>query len=255
MSDFTRADACVIACAEIYRGDGEILANPTVGFIPFIGARLARATFEPDLLMTDGESMLVSSLMPVGVAADVKVVEGWLPYRLSFDYTVWTGRRHVVMGASQVSRYGDTNISSIGPWERPKVQLLGARGAPGNTVNHATSYWVPNHSTRVFVEEVDFVSGLGPARARSAGGTLPHYNDIRAVVTDLCVIDFKGPGCAARLRSVHPGVTVDEVAKKTGFQLAIPDRVTETRAPTAEELRLIREVIDPAGTRLKEVPG
>ena len=251
----TRANYCVIACAEIYRGDGEILANPTVGQIPFIGARLARATFEPDLVMTDGESMLVSSLMPVGAPPAVKVIEGWLPYRLSFDYAVWPGRRHVVMGATQVSRYGDTNIAAIGPWERPRVQLLGARGAPGNTVNHATSYWVPNHSSRVFVEEVDFVSGLGQARARREGGTLAGHNDIRCVVTDLCVMDFHGPDCAARLCSLHPGVSLDEVIAKTGFPLVIPDAVAETRAPSADELRLIQDVIDPNGTRFKEVAG
>jgi acyl CoA:acetate/3-ketoacid CoA transferase beta subunit len=254
MTQFTRADSCVIACAEIYRGDGEILANPTVGSIPFIGARLARATFEPDLLMTDGESMLVAGMMPVGAPAANKVVEGWLPYRMSFDQAVWPGRRHVVMGASQVSRYGDTNIAAIGPWERPTAQLLGARGAPGNTVNHATSYWIPNHSVRVFVADVDFVSGLGPARASRLGGTLPGHNDIRRVVTNLCVIDFESPGCAARLRSIHPGVTLEEVIAKTGFPLVIPNDLGLTRAPTEDELRLIRDVIDPTGTRLREVP-
>jgi len=253
MTEFTRADSCVIACAEIYRGDGEILASPTVGSIPFIGARLARAPFEPDLMLTDGESMMVAGLMPVGIVANEKVIEGWLPYRLSFDQVVWPGRRHVVMGASQVSRYGDTNIASIGPWERPTAQLLGSRGAPGNTVNHATSYWVPNHSTRIFVDEVDFVSGLGPARAARLGGTLPEHNDIRHVVTNLCVIDFQSPECAARLRSIHPGVTVEEVIRKTGFPLVIPDDVGETRAPTDDELHLIRDVIDPTGTRLQEV--
>jgi acyl CoA:acetate/3-ketoacid CoA transferase beta subunit len=250
--DFTRADSCVIACAEIYRGDGEIFANPTVGFIPSIGARLARATFEPDLVMTDGEAMLVANVMPVGVPNGDKVVEGWLPYRLSFD-VVWSGRRHVVMGASQVGRYGDTNIASIGPWGRPTVQLLGPRGAPGNTVNHKTSYWVPNHTPRVFVEPVDFVSGVGPARAQAQGGAVPKYNNIRFVVTNLCVIDFKSQDSSARLCSVHPGVSVDEVIQKTGFPLLVPPDIGQTRSPTEEEMRLIRDVIDPSGTRFKEV--
>lgn len=250
--DFTRADSCVIACAEIYRGDGEIFANPTVGSIPFIGARLARATFEPDLVMTDGEAMLIANVMPIGTANGEKVIEGWLPYRLSFD-VVWSGRRHVVMGASQVGRYGDTNIASIGPWDRPTVQLLGPRGAPGNTVNHKTSYWVPNHTARVFVEQVDFVSGVGPARARTMGGTVPKYNNIRFVVTNLCVIDFETQDSSARLCSVHPGVSVEEVIQKTGFPLLVPADIRQTRSPTDEELRLIRDVIDPSGMRFKEV--
>ena len=254
MSEVRRADACVIACAEIYRGDGEIFANPTVGFIPFIGARLARRTFEPDLVMTDGEAMLVANTLPLGRAAAEKLVEGWLPYRLSFD-VVWSGRRHVVMGASQVGRHGDTNIACIGPWEKPRAQLLGSRGAPGNTVNDKTSYWVPNHNPRVFVEEVDFVSGVGPRRAREVGGWVPALNQVRFVVSNLCVLDFQGPDCSARLCSLHPGVSVEEVAAATGFELAGAGReVPPTRMPTPEEMRLIAE-IDPDGLRYQEVPA
>jgi acyl CoA:acetate/3-ketoacid CoA transferase beta subunit len=247
-----RADYCVIACAEIFRGDGEIFANPTVGTIPYIGARLARATFEPDLLLSDGESMLVANLMPVGVGSAEKTIEGWLPYRRLFD-VVWSGRRHVIMGASQVSRYGDTNIAAIGPWERPTAQLLGSRGAPGNTVNHKTSYWVPNHSRRVFVENVDFVSGLGPSRAHKAGTSVAKYNNIRFVVTDLCVLDFDTPDYSARLRTIHPGVDVEEVVEKTDFPLVIPTDLKKTRSPTEMDFQLIQQAIDPLGMRLAEV--
>lgn len=253
MREVRRADHCVVACAEIYRGDGEILANPTVGVIPFIGARLARATFEPDLGMTDGEGMLVATNGHVGGGSGAKVVEGWLPFRLTFD-VVWAGRRHVVMGASQVSRYGDTNISCIGPFDRPTAQLLGSRGAPGNTVNHQTSYWVPGHSRRVFVEEVDFVSGLGPARAARLGGSPAAFNDIRSVVSNLCVLDFRGPAGAAQLVSIHPGVSFDEVFEQTGFPVVNPPELNPTRDPTVLEMELIEE-FDPGGLRYREVPG
>jgi acyl CoA:acetate/3-ketoacid CoA transferase beta subunit len=246
-----RADYCVIACAEIYRGNGEILANPTVGTIPYIGARLARATFEPDLAMTDGEAMLVVDNQPVGVNGHQALVEGWLPYRLTFD-VVWGGRRHVVMGASQIGSDGDTNISSIGPFARPSAQLLGPRGAPGNTVNHHTSYWVPNHSRRVFVEKVDFISGLGPSRAARLGGKPAAYNDIRSVISDLCVIDFKGQGAHARLVSIHPGVQLDEVNEKTGFALETGPATILTRDPTNAEMKLIAQ-LDPDGLRYREV--
>src|SRR5688500_10727347 len=139
MTGATRADVCVAACADAFRGDGEIVISPMAP-IPRLGARLARATFEPDLLLTDGEAYLID--------ADGSV-EGWLPFRSVFD-VVAAGRRHVMMGASQVDRFGNQNISAVGDWQRPTAQLLGARGAPGNTVNHTTSYWVPRHSTRVF---------------------------------------------------------------------------------------------------------
>ena len=241
----------MIACAEIYRGDGEILANPTIGTIPYIGARLARATFEPDLVLTDGEAMLVSNDLPAGSNGHSGLVEGWLPYRQMFD-VVWAGRRHVVMGANQVARNGDTNISSIGPYGRPKAQLLGPRGAPGNTVNHQTSYWIPNHSRRVFVESVDFVSGLGPSRAAQLGGKTASYNDIRAVVSDLCVIDFRGAGGCARLVSIHPGVEIAEVLEKTAFELDGGADPPLTRMPTPDEMALINK-LDPGGLRYREV--
>ncbi|WP_328366445.1 CoA-transferase [Streptomyces sp. NBC_00445] len=234
----TRSEFCVIACAEAWRGAGEILASP-MGLIPSVGARLARLTFAPDLLLTDGEAMLV----------DVDgTVEGWLPYRQHLTL-VTGGRRHVMMGASQIDRFGNQNISCIGDWEKPKRQLLGVRGAPVNTLNNPTSYWIPKHSRRVFVEKVDMVCGVGYDHA---GGARHHR--IPRVVSDLGVFDFDTPDRSMRLASLHPGVTVEEVRDATGFALTIPDEVPSTREPTPAELRLIREVIDPNNRRAREVP-
>jgi acyl CoA:acetate/3-ketoacid CoA transferase beta subunit len=235
----TRAEVCVVACAEAWRGDGAILASP-MGLIPSLGARLARRTFAPDLLLSDGEAFLV---------APDDTVEGWLPFRSVFT-VVAAGRRHVMMGAAQLDRYGNQNISCIGDWERPKAQLLGVRGAPGNTVNHPVSYWVPRHSRRVFVEAVDMVCGVGYDRAADAG---TGFHELRVVVTNLAVLDFQAPGHAMRLRSVHPGVTVPEVVDATGFALAVPDQVPATRLPTEAELDLIRGTLDPSGLRDREL--
>ncbi|MBO4260408.1 CoA-transferase subunit beta [Streptomyces griseorubiginosus] len=237
----TRAEYCVIACAEAWRGEGEVLASP-MGLIPSIGARLARLTFSPDLLLTDGEAMLVR---PDGT------VEGWLPYRQHLAL-VTGGRRHVMMGASQIDRFGNQNISCIGDWERPRRQLLGVRGAPVNTLNNPTSYWVPKHSRRVFVEKVDMVCGVGYDHAAAHPETA-RYHRIPRVVSDLGVFDFATPDHSMRLASLHPGVTVEEVREATAFEPAVPDEVPTTREPTAEELRLIREVLDPAGHRAREV--
>lgn len=239
----TRAEYCVIACAEAWRGAGEILASP-MGLIPSLGARLARLTFSPDLLLTDGEALLV----------DLDgTVEGWLPYRRHLDL-VTGGRRHVMMGASQIDRYGNQNISCVGDWARPRRQLLGVRGAPVNTLNNPTSYWVPKHSRRVFVEQVDMVCGVGHDRV-AAHPAAARFHRLPRVVSDLGVFDFATPDRTMRLASLHPGVTVEQVAEATGFALAVPDEVPYTRDPTAEELRLIREVIDPAGARAREVRG
>jgi acyl CoA:acetate/3-ketoacid CoA transferase beta subunit len=247
----TLDEICVVACAEAWRGDGEILASP-IGVVPTIAARLAKATFEPDLLLTDGEAYLVANTLPVGRLPEHKVIEGWLPYRSVFD-VLWAGRRHVMMGATQIDRSGNQNIACIGDWHRPKAQLLGVRGAPGNTVNHPTSYWVPNHSKRAFVEHVDVVSGVGYQRAAGTGASASRFQEIRVVVTNKAVLDFATPDHAMRLRSVHPGVAVEEVVEATGFPLAVPDDLDETRLPTGEELRLVRDVLDPTGLRRSEV--
>jgi acyl CoA:acetate/3-ketoacid CoA transferase beta subunit len=158
-----------------------------------------------------------------------------------------------MMGATQVDRFGNQNIACIGPWSKPKAQLLGVRGAPGNTVNHATSYWVPQQSPRVFVESVDCVSGVGYDRAAAAGPRANEFHEIRVVVSNLAVFDFDTPDHAMRIRSLHPGVTADEVQEATGFPLVVPSDVSETRAPTDEDLRLLREVLDPSSLRESEL--
>jgi len=238
--DATRAEVCVVACAEAWRGDGAILASP-MGLIPGLGARLARLTFAPDLLLSDGEACLL--------APDEHTIEGWLPFRSVFT-VVAAGRRHAMMGAAQLDRYGNQNISCIGDWARPRAQLLGVRGAPGNTVNHPVSYWVPRHTPRVFVDAVDMVCGIGYDRAAGGAG---RFHDLRVVVTNLAVLDFATPDHAMRLRSVHPGVTVADVVAATGFPLAAADQVPATRLPTPAELRLIRGRLDPGGLREKEL--
>jgi acyl CoA:acetate/3-ketoacid CoA transferase beta subunit len=248
--------------AECFRGDGEWLCNP-IGTIPMIGGRLARETFEPGLVMTDGFAMLTSSTLGPGVnpySAEGEpleidaVVEAWNPYAQMFS-VLWNGRRHVVMGGSQIDRYGNQNFACIGDWHKPKAQLLGFRGAPGNTINHVTSYWIPNHSPKVFVEKVDVVSGVGYDRARALGPVASRFFEIRRVVSNLGTFDFETPDNRMRLRTVHPGVTVDEIVAATGFELAVPDEVPESRLPTDEELRLLTETIDPGGARLREVPS
>ncbi|MCW2494107.1 CoA-transferase [Jatrophihabitans sp.] len=241
----TRADVCAVANADLFLTDGEILVSP-MGTMPMIGARLARLTTAPDILLSDGEAFLLAETPPLGGTSPI---EGWIPYRMVFD-VVAAGTRHVIMGANQIDRFGNQNISCFGPHDKPTRQMFGVRGGPGNTVNHRTSYWVPKHSSRVFVETVDMVSGVGYDRAVGSAGT---FHDLHRVVTNLAVLDFGGPKRTMRLVSVHPGVEVDEVVANTGFPLDISD-VAVTRLPTEEELRLL-DVLDPRGFRGKEVPS
>jgi acyl CoA:acetate/3-ketoacid CoA transferase beta subunit len=250
-TDATLGEICVAAVADTFRGDGEIFASG-MGTIPMLGARLARATFEPDLLVSDGEAFFVANDLPVG--GTDKEIEGWIPFRSVFD-TLWGGRRHVVMGATQIDRFGNQNIANIGPWAQPKAQLLGVRGAPGNTINHTTTYFIGNHTSRCFVEKVDTVSGIGYDRAAEMGPWVQEHHEIRRVVTNLAVLDFATPDHRMRLASVHPGVSVDDVVAATGFELVIDGDVPTTRTPTDEELAVLRDVLDPRSFRDRELPA
>jgi acyl CoA:acetate/3-ketoacid CoA transferase beta subunit len=264
MTELRRADVCAVAIAEAFRGDGERLCNP-IGNLPLLGGRLAAATFEPHLLLTDGYYTLVDptgpdDVPPIGLPEPERLaqrtVAHWNPYREMFGL-LWHGRRHVMMGATQIDRHGNQNIAAIGPWRQPTRQLLGFRGAPGNTINHTTSYWVPRHSPRVFVERVDVVCGIGYDRAARLGPVAARFHEVRRVVSDLGVFDFGSADeegiPTMRLRSVHPGVEPAEVVAATGFELVVPDEVPVTRAPSDDELAQLGR-LDPQGLRYDEVP-
>jgi acyl CoA:acetate/3-ketoacid CoA transferase beta subunit len=247
MSSATRAEVCAVACAELFRDAGEIMVSPMTPIVS-IGARLARLTFSPDILLTDGEARLIADTPAIGAAA---AIEGWMPFGRVFETLAW-GRRHVVMGANQIDRYGNQNLSAFGALQQPTRQMFGVRGAPGNTVNHATSYWVGSHSKRVFGTEVDIVSGIGWDKVDPANPAYRFVNVYR-VVTNLGVFDFNGPEHQMRALSLHPGVQAEQVAENTSFEVHGLDTAEESRLPTADEQELIGEVIDPKSLRDKEV--
>lgn len=247
--DATIAETCVAACADTYLESGEVLAH-AVGVIPTLGARLAKLTTAPQIVLTDGEAFLMSEPPPLGAsAAGGGVIEGWAPFARVFDI-MGTGRRQSMMGASQIDKYGNQNISLIGDWNKPTRQLIGVRGAPGNTVNHRVDYWVSRHSTRLFVESVDMVSGVGNDRA-ARGGEALRFHHLGVIVTNLAVLDYDNIG-RVRVRSIHAGIDPEMVRDATGFAIDVSN-AAPTRSPSDEELRLIREVLDPRGVRSREV--
>jgi acyl CoA:acetate/3-ketoacid CoA transferase beta subunit len=247
MIQVSRAEVCVIACAELFRDAGEIMVSPMTTIVS-VGARLARLTFSPDILLTDGEARLLADTPAIGATG---AVEGWMPFGRVFETLAW-GRRHVVMGANQIDRYGNQNLSAFGPLQHPTRQMFGVRGAPGNTINHATSYWVGNHSKRVFCDSVDIVSGIGWDKVDSDNPAY-RFANIYRVVSNLGVFDFGGPDHTMRALSLHPGVDPGDVTANTSFEVAGLDEAPPTRLATGDELALIREQIDPKGLRDKEV--
>ena len=253
-TEYTLAELCIVAAAEAFRADGELLATG-IGVVPRLAASLAMKTFNPDLMMTDSEAFLLSEPNPLGARDEgfEQANETWMGFSRIFD-NVWSGRRHAMLGPTQIDRFGQSNTSALGgTYQQPKVMMLGARGFPGNSISHPNSFFVPGHSTKVFVDgECDFVSSIGYNPARLPRGHSLDDVDIRRVVSNLCVMDFGGPGHQPRLVSLHPGITASQVKENTGFELAIGDDVPVTAAPTPEQLAVIA-ALDPLNQRAYQI--
>ncbi|GAB1387628.1 CoA-transferase [Melaminivora sp.] len=250
MTDITLVDRIICAAAQVWKDDGEVLATG-IGIVPRLAASLCMRSINLDLLMTDSEAWIVQQPVPIGPRGGYQVQrESHMGFARIFD-NVWGGKRHAMVGPTQVDRFGQANISMVGgDYARPKSMMLGVRGFPGNSINHANSFFVPNHSTKVFVAgEVDMVASVGYNPARLAKGwSLDEVADIRFIFTNLCVLDFGGPEHQARLVSLHPGVTAEQVQAATGFALHIPAQVPTTADPTPEQLALLAE-LDPHNLR------
>ncbi len=252
--NYSLAELLIVAASEAFRNNGEVLASG-LGIIPRLGASLAKISHSPELLMTDSEAFLVEEPIPVGPRGDYQPkYSGYMPFERIFD-NVWHGQRHAMVGPTQIDRWAQTNLSVVGDYHKPKVAMLGVRGLPGNSINHFNSFFVPGHSKRVFVEgEVDMVSGVGFKPERWSEHMRRDHMSIGVAVTDLCVMDFNGPDNAARVLSLHPGVSFDHVQSNTGFPLLQADDIKETAAPTAEQLALIAQ-LDPHNLRARQLKG
>jgi glutaconate CoA-transferase subunit B len=113
-------------------------------------------------------------------------------------------------------------------------------------------YWNPVHSPLSMVEKVDYISAAGYLDGGDARERLGLEGGPQLVISNLAVMDFDPGSKKMRLKSVHPGITAEEVQKATGFELLAPGvTISETRPPTQEQVRLIREVIDPDNMRKK----
>ncbi|MEM1113686.1 MAG: ketoacid CoA transferase [Pseudomonadota bacterium] len=253
-TEYSLAELCIVASAEAFRGDGEVLATG-IGVIPRLAASLAMKTFEPDLMMTDSEAWMLSEPNPLGKRGveHQPARETWMGFSRIFD-NVWSGRRHAMLGPTQIDRFGQSNTSALGgSYQQPKVMMLGARGFPGNSISHPNSFFIPSHNTRVFLDgECDFVSSIGYNPDRLPKGHSLDDIEIRRVITNLCVMDFGGPEHQIRLVSLHPGVTAEQVQENTGYPVHLPGSVPTTSAPTEEQLAVIA-ALDPHNQRALQI--
>jgi glutaconate CoA-transferase subunit B len=226
--------------------------------VPRAGNLLAHLTHGPDIKVSIG--MVTTNLL------DEPELE---PFKFSTDHRMSRWAEAVVIhndifdaprktsdlffvGGIQIYRFGNTNLIGLGSVE----DGFSFRG-PGSLGTVSMSYYAkryyvysPTHDTRTFVEKCDFISvfGHGEGGDHRARLGLDTFNDgPTAVITPLAILDFDTPDRRMRLQSVHPGVEVAQVQEATGFELAVPDEVPVTTAPTAEQLVLLRERIDRDG--------
>lgn len=232
--------------------DGEVAVMGAVSMIPMAACRMSQLTHAPNLsYITGGSGAVNPKLDPLVFSScdddllrsdsalalpDVILLEG---HGKRFD--VFFG------GGLQIDKYGNCNLVCIGDYEKPALRGPGTVGLPflpraGRVVIYTTS-----HNARTLIEKVDFNSGPGfldgPESWAEKGfpGSGPSL-----VVTPLCVMDFDDETKVMRLKSLHPGVTLEQVVENTGFQLVIPDSVPTTPEPTETELNFLRK-IDPKG--------
>ena len=168
-----------------------------------------------------------------------------MPYRRVFD-VVWSGRRHIMMMASQVDRFGNQNLSAIGDWARPKAQLIGVRGAPGNSLNHTDELLGPRpHDAQLRRARRHGVRRrLRPRRGGRVLGARASTMSASSCRTSASSTSTP-PTTPCGSARCTPAWRLEEVVDATGFELVVPDPVPTTPLPTAEELELIREVLDP----------
>lgn len=153
----------------------------------------------------------------------------------------------------QIDRHGNVNVSVIGAIDAPRYRFHGIAVADAMVLVQRVCLYVTEHLPRVFPERLSFRTGTGHAdgdRWRSRVGA--PGGGPQTVITPLCVLDFETPDHTARLRSVHPGASVAQVVEQTGFKLVVPDEVPESAPPEDEELRILREIVDPLETRKME---
>lgn len=233
--------------------------NGAVSFVPVAAYLLARATHAPELVWA--ASSIAVDANPPRLGESTLSDSIWdgasMLSNSPFDFWSWAqGARYNTFAfrGAQMDRFGNVNNTVIGPYDAPKVRLPGGGGMADLGCMIPNIYlWSTTHDPRTFVESLDFRSGLGWGDGGDHRERLGLPGGPRLCVTNLCVFDFEPESKGMRLRSLHPGVTFEQVQEATGFEVLLPDGdVPTTAAPTEHELRVLREQVDPTSMRLRE---
>jgi len=245
---YTKTELMICVAARLFQD--ETTAFIGTG-IPMLAAMLATKTVAPSLVpvFEFGGTGAILEKLPRAVGESRTFHKGLVASGICD--TMETAQRGFIdygfLGGAQIDGYGNLNSTTIGDHDHPKARLPGSGG--GNDVGSLCwmTVAIMQHDKRRFVPKVDFITTpgyLSGPGAREAAG-LPRGSGPINVVSTLALMDYDRDTCRMRLVATHPGVTVQEVIDNTGFELVIPEQVGANTPPGAEELRLLREEIDP----------
>lgn len=259
----TRDETMAVAvCRELTDGDLVFIGVGTAGRaytlavgVPVVASRLAQLTHAPDLDIYLG-NLLSPDLSYVPEQLTQHAITRWpgayAPSDIGYKVDALTRGDFTVSfeSAAQVDRHGNLNITAIGHGGTPDVRLVGSLAQPEHLAFVQRPIIVVDLSPRVFVERVDYVTSAGRRLAGRSRDELGYHTPGPAlVVTDLCTFDFTADG-ELRLRTLHPGVSVDDVIDRMSFRPVVDAHVVVTPEPTADQLTAIRTQIDPRGALL-----
>ncbi|MBN2148979.1 MAG: CoA-transferase subunit beta [Anaerolineales bacterium] len=252
-SNYTSSELLTINAARLLRDGDTVFVG--VG-LPNLACNLARRTHAPNLLMIYEAGVIGAqpARLPLSIG-DPTLVSGALAVCSMYDIFAFYLQRGNVdvgfMGGAQIDRFGNINATVIGDYEHPKVRLPGSGGSMEIAAWANRCYLLTPHSKRRFPEKLDFCTSagfLGGREDRTAAGL--REGGMLAVVTDLGVLEPDESGELV-LTALHPGVTVELVRAETGWTLKVAGSVSITEPPRPEELRILREELDPEGIYLK----
>ncbi len=225
--------------------------------MPNLACNLARRTHAPDLVLIYEAGVIGAqpARLPLSIG-DPCLVSGAASVCSMYEVFAFYLQRGLVdvgfLGGAQIDRFGNVNATVIGPYDHPKVRLPGSGGSAEIAAWASRTYLMTPHQKRRFPEKCDFVTGAGfltGRAARQAAGV--RGGGPQAVVTDLGVLEPNDAGELV-LAAVHPGVAPEKAVENTGWPLKLSPQLRTTPAPTAGELRLLRDDLDPGGVYLKD---
>ncbi|MEX1046350.1 MAG: CoA-transferase [Actinomycetota bacterium] len=236
--------------------EGERVCFVGVG-LPNIAVNLAKRTVSPamELVYESGVFGAEPARLPLSIGDPTLVTRSTAVTSMYdlFAFYLQAGLIDVgFLQGAQIDKFGNLNTTVIGDYEKPKVRLPGSGGAVEIAINARKVFVIMPQRSRSFVETIDFRTSPGHSgdpEHDAARGWLG--NGPSAVVTDLGEYRFDDTTGEMTLVNLHPGVTLDQVNENTGWEMKIPADVGETPPPTDEELRLIREELDPDGVYSK----